>query len=506
MIFQLNVKIEKSDNTKKQILPDLNKSALVNFFIDNNKLNKNVKSFLTDNEININQNLLSGFLTGEREKLKTAVASGKPDLLILIKTKPDKKFTTDFFRDAISKIIQELEKENIENLNIIIPSFDLYSAKFADESQFYFSFIEGLWLGNYTFSYKSKKEKNQKLNVTVQAENDSLLRKNLKQIENVLTSVYFARDLVNEPANVLTPQVFVEKIKKVFSKSRVSVKVIYTKEMLKLGMNLVLAVGGASDISPRLLVLHYKPTQKSKRKIALVGKGVTYDSGGLSIKPTSGMIDMKGDMAGAASVVGTILAASKNNLPVELFGVMPLVENMISGKSYKPGDVIKSYSGKTVEVKDTDAEGRLVLADAITYACKFKPELLIDYATLTGACVVALGEIASGMFTNEKKYSETLKSSADYTYERIWELPMWYDYDSLLESKIADVSNLGPRWGGAITAAKFLENFVEENIPWVHLDIAGPALKHKENSYTENYDTGFGVRLTYDFLKRMLNQ
>ncbi|GAB4150240.1 MAG: hypothetical protein Fur0015_14320 [Ignavibacteriales bacterium] len=210
---------------------------------------------------------------------------------------------------------------------------------------------------------------------------------------------------------------------------------------------------------------------------------------------------MKADMAGAAAVSGIILAASKNKLPVEIIGVMPLVENMVSGNSYKPGDIIKSYSGKTIEVKDTDAEGRIILSDAITYACNFKPDLVIDYATLTGACVVALGEIASGLFTNNDEYANVMESAGNYTFERVWKMPMWSDYDSLLDSKIADISNLGPRWGGAITAAKFLEFFVKENIPWIHLDIAGPALKHKENSYTENYDTGFGVRLTYKFLQ-----
>lgn len=498
MIFKLDINVTEKNIYKKP------NSALVNFFVDGKDLSANINKFLLANDIKLNRNLLKNFILNDVDEIKFSNNPGQPDLLFLIKVKTDKKLNSDFFRTKISALIQNLKDFQIENLQINIPLFDKFSTIFFDEKHFFISFVEGIFLGNYSFTYKTKKESKKNLNISLNLGNGSLLNDELKQVENIFDAVYFTRDLVNEPANVITPQTFIEFNKKKFQNSRVSIQVLDHKKLIKLGMNSILSVGSASNNKPALLILNYKPRGKAKKKIALVGKGVTYDSGGLSLKPTNGMVDMKADMAGAAAVAGIILAVSKTNLPVEIIGIMPLVENMVSGNSYRPGDIIKSYSGKTIEVKDTDAEGRIILSDAITYACSLKPDLVIDYATLTGACVVALGEIAAGMFTNNEKYSMLLEKAGQYTFERVWKLPMWSDYDSLLESKIADISNLGPRWGGAITAAKFLEFFVSENTSWIHLDIAGPALKHKENSYTENYDTGFGVRLTFDFLRRLI--
>jgi len=287
--------------------------------------------------------------------------------------------------------------------------------------------------------------------------------------------------------------------------SKVGIKVIaFNKAALsKKKMNAILAVAGGSDNPPYLLTMHYKPRSKAKKKIVLVGKGVTYDSGGLSIKPTDGMLEMNADMAGASTVIGTILAAAKNKLPVEIIGIVPAVENMISGKSYKPGDIVRTASGKSIEVKNTDAEGRIVLADALEYASSLKPDIIIDFATLTGACVVALGEFIAGVFTKNDTLASELADSGNKTFERVWRMPFFDDFNKQLESDLADVSNLGSRWGGAITAGKFLENFVDKNITWAHIDLAGPALKHKFRSYTEKYNTGFGVRLMYDFLKKI---
>ncbi|MCX7876715.1 MAG: leucyl aminopeptidase [Melioribacteraceae bacterium] len=281
-----------------------------------------------------------------------------------------------------------------------------------------------------------------------------------------------------------------------------TVTIFDKKELQKRKMNAILAVGSGSSNDPLMMYIHYKPKNATKR-IALVGKGVTYDSGGLSIKPTSGMIEMKADMAGGALVVGTIQAASKLNLPVELIGVVPCVENMLSGSSYKPGDVIIASNGKSIEVKDTDAEGRIILADALHFASQMKPDEIIDFATLTGAIVVALGEFYAGLFTKDDDIAKRIFNSSQKTFERIWRMPFSDDFNSLIKSDIADVANLGSRWGGAITAAKFLENFVDEKIAWAHLDIAGPALKHDLNNYTKKWNTGFGVRLMIDYLKNI---
>jgi leucyl aminopeptidase len=268
----------------------------------------------------------------------------------------------------------------------------------------------------------------------------------------------------------------------------------------------LLAVGQGSSNKPRFIVLHHIPNQKSKgkkkriKKIALVGKGVTFDSGGISLKPPTNMGEMKADMSGAAVVAGSVLAAAYAKLPVEIIGIIPAAENMVSGNSMRPGDIVTTASGKTIEVDNTDAEGRMILADALNYASKRKPDVIIDFATLTGACVVALGQVAAGLFSKNDSLAESLYLAGIKSYDRLWRLPMWDDYSKLIESKVADVHNTGPRWAGAITAAKFLENFVDNKIPWAHIDIAGPAVSSDTNNYTKTFMTGFGVRLVFEYL------
>jgi leucyl aminopeptidase len=266
----------------------------------------------------------------------------------------------------------------------------------------------------------------------------------------------------------------------------------------------LLAVGMGSTNPPRLIKLEYDGSGKSKesrtKTISLVGKGVTFDSGGISIKPAKDMGEMKADMSGAAVVAGTILAAAKAKLPVKIIGVIPAAENMPSGSSMRPGDIVVTSSGKSIEVDDTDAEGRMILSDALYYASGLKPDIIIDLATLTGACVVALGEFVAGLFSKDENLAAVLYRKGLKTYDRLWRLPMWDDFNELIKSDVADVKNVGGRWGGAITAAKFLEKFVDKNISWAHLDIAGPAMANNFNNYSKKYMTGFGVRLLFDFL------
>jgi leucyl aminopeptidase len=325
----------------------------------------------------------------------------------------------------------------------------------------------------------------------------------LVKAEKIISGVNFTRDLVNEPSNVLTPQEFAYRIKREFKVSKISVKIFDDKELAKRNMYAILSVGKASENKPKLIIAHYKPKIKVTKKIALVGKGVTYDTGGLSLKTTKDMIDMKVDMAGGGTVFGIIKAAEKLNLPIELIGIVPAVENAVSGNAYKPGDIISTSSGKTIEVKDTDAEGRIVLADALEFASNLKPDEIIDFATLTGAVVVALGLFTAGIFSKNDDMIDRLVSSGKQTYEHVWRMPFWDEYNNLMDSKIADVSNLGIRWGGAITAGKFLEHFVDEKIPWTHIDLAGPALEHDLTNYTKDYATGFGVRLICNYLERL---
>lgn len=498
MIFNLTIK-EEND-----ILKFGQHSALVKFFIDGENLSKLVDDFFAS--FNFPQNFLQreNFLN-EKENTELIYYSpfGEPSIIFLKKVKVDKEFNSDFFRNYFAGLIPTLKSKKIKSLHVVVPSFSPFPGHFESDDYLIQTFVEGIHLGNYTFDkFKSKKSKEQNLQVSIHFSDTKKVRRIISNTNELMKSVFFARDLVNEPAINLTPQEFAKRTRTELTKNNVKISIFDKKELQKRKMNAILAVGSASKHEPLMMILHYKPTS-SKRKIALVGKGVTYDSGGLSLKPTSGMIDMKADMAGGALVVATIQAAAKLNLPVELIGVIPCVENMISGSSYKPGDVIIASNGKSIEVKDTDAEGRIILADALHYASQQKPDEIIDFATLTGAIVVSLGEIMAGLFSKDDDLAKRIFNSSQKTFERTWRMPFTDDYKTMLKSDIADVSNLGPRWGGAITAGKFLEHFVDEKISWAHIDIAGPALKHEFNSYTNKWNTGFGVRLMIDYLENL---
>jgi leucyl aminopeptidase len=263
----------------------------------------------------------------------------------------------------------------------------------------------------------------------------------------------------------------------------------------------LLAVNKGSQEPPTFTILDYKPKGKSKKVIALVGKGVTFDSGGISIKPSQGMDEMKSDMSGAACVIGTLEAVALLGLPIRVIGLIPATDNMPSGTAQTPGDVITTMSGITVEVGNTDAEGRLILADALTYAKKeYDPDVIIDLATLTGACIVALGYSVAGLFSNDDELAGEIFKSGQTTGEKVWRLPLWDEYDELIKSDVADVHNTGGRGAGTITAAKFLEKFIDGHKHWAHIDIAGPAFSAKGGGKTPG-GTGFGVRLMVDLLK-----
>jgi len=495
MLFDLKLTARKSNFVAKS------NSLLIRFFGDKSSLKEDYSKFLEEYNLTTNNGLIKSFLTKDKEEIMFTSTTSKPDLFILKKVFVDTKFDVDIFRDFLSKTIIGLKDAEIDNVEILIPNYLLFKDYFNDENYFYQTFIEGIFLGNYTFNkYKTDKKPLKKLEVNFSTGDNFSIKTIITNTNNLLNGVYLARDLSNEPAITLTPAEMVKATKNTLGKVGVSVTAFNKAEMKIRKMNAILAVAEGSTNPPFLIKMHYKPKVKSTQKIALVGKGVTYDSGGYSIKPTDGMIEMNGDMSGAATVIGTIYAAALNKLPIEIIGIIPAVENMISGGAYKPGDIISTASGKTIEVKNTDAEGRLVLADALEFACKQKPDEIIDFATLTGAIVVALGEFTSGLFTKNDKIADGLNFSGNKTFERVWRMPFWDDYKKQLNSDIADTSNLGSRWGGAITAAKFLEQFVDENIPYAHIDLAGPALKHKFRSYTEKYNTGFGVRLMLDYL------
>lgn len=310
-----------------------------------------------------------------------------------------------------------------------------------------------------------------------------------------------ARDLVNLPGNHLSAEALAGAAIEAGKRGGFEVTVFDKKRITELGMGGLLAVNKGSEEPPTFTILDYKPKGKAKKTVALVGKGVTFDSGGISLKPAQGMDEMKSDMSGAAAVIATVEAAASLGLPLRVIGLVPATDNMPSGSAQKPGDVITTMSGITVEVGNTDAEGRLILADALTYAKKeYDPDVIVDLATLTGACIVALGHSVAGLFSNDDKLAESIFEAGQSSGEKVWRLPLWEEYDELIKSDVADVHNTGGRGAGTITAAKFLQKFIDGHKRWAHIDIAGPAFPAKSGSKTPG-GTGFGVRLVLDLLK-----
>ena len=305
------------------------------------------------------------------------------------------------------------------------------------------------------------------------------------------------RTLGNLPSNICTPSYLAEQARKLAREFKLQVEVLERKEMEKLGMGSFLAVTSASHEPPKLIVLRYSGAAKSRAPIALVGKGITFDTGGISLKPAGEMDEMKFDMSGAGSVLGTIRALAGMRAPVNVVGVIPTCENMPGGRAVKPGDVVTTLSGQTVEILNTDAEGRLILCDALTYAERFKPEVVIDIATLTGACVIALGHVATGLFANDQRLADEVRAAADDSWDRVWQMPLWEEYQEQLRSNFADFANIGGRPGGSITAASFLARFTRK-LRWAHLDIAGTAWR----SGREKGSTGRPVPLLVRFALR----
>ena len=494
MIFKLKVEAKENNISLK------NNSAIVKFFIDDKNLNESLKTYADKNHFKINSVLKNEFIKGDKTNININTADGKPDIYYLIKIKIDEKLSIDYFRNYFAGLIKNIKSEKIKFLHVEVPQYNDFKNIFGNEEYFYQTIAEGFYLGNYTFdNYKTDAKKPELLNVYLYSKSYKKAMSAVKVACELTNAVTFTKDLVNEPGITLTPAEFANRTKKELQNSGVKVTVFNKTELIKRKMGAVLAVGEGSKNEPKMIILNYKPRVKAKKKIALVGKGVTYDTGGLSIKSTAGMLEMKADMV----VIGIFKVAAALKLPVELIGIVPAVENSISGNSFRPGDIIKTSSGKSIEVMDTDAEGRLILADALEFASKQKPDEIIEFSTLTGAIAVALGLFTSGLFTKSDELSEKLLESAYSTYERIWRMPMWDDFNEEIKSDIADVKNLGSRWGGAITAAKFLEKFVDEKIPFVHLDIAGPSLHHKLTNYTDKYHTGYGVRLIFDYLRKI---
>jgi leucyl aminopeptidase len=367
----------------------------------------------------------------------------------------------------------------------------------SDSAEFAALLASGAKLRIYSFDrYKSKKPANGKAlqSLTFLTGQAAKAKKAFAAYEAIAEGVHFARDLVNEPANMLTPVEFAARVK-AKSKAGLAVEILNPAQMKKLGMGALLGVAQGSANEPRLVIMRWQGGGKAEKPVAFIGKGVTFDTGGISIKPAAGMEDMKGDMGGAACVAGLMLALARRKAKVNAVGVIGLVENMPSGTAQRPGDIVTSMSGKTIAVLNTDAEGRLVLADALWYTQdRFKPKFMVNLATLTGAIMVALGKEHAGLFSNNDELAQRLYDQGLQTGEKVWRMPLAPEYDKLIDFEVADMKNIGGRNAGAITAAQFLQRFVN-NVPWAHLDVAGTAMDSTRTPINQSWASGWGVRL-----------
>jgi leucyl aminopeptidase len=432
---------------------------------------------------------------GKRDQILDLLepGNGLSRLLVVGLGKTDKLAARDI-ENLGGTTVGALQSAKAETAVILVPDL---GSKDLKEAQVAALLASGADLRVYSFDiYKSKKpEKAPKLSsLTFLCEKPDSASDAFAPLQAVRDGVHFARDLVNEPANILFPKEFAKRAKEL-AEHGVKLEVLGAKQMEKLGMGALLGVAQGSPFEPQLVVMRWDGGKKDEAPVAFIGKGVTFDTGGVSIKPAAGMEDMKGDMGGAACVTGLLLALAKRKAKCNVVGAIGLVENAIDGKAQRPGDVVKSMSGQTIAVLNTDAEGRLVLADVLWYVQdKYKPKFMINLATLTGAIMVALGKEHAGLFSNNDELAKRIDQAGIETGEKVWRMPLAPEYDKLIDSDIADMKNIGGRFGGAITAAQFLQRFVNK-VPWAHLDIAGTAMDANKNAINQSWGSGWGVRL-----------
>lgn len=429
-----------------------------------------------------------------------------PKRIIMLGLGKKREFNLEKFRGAMARAAQQVRSLSVKQFAASVDLGEMPGQDYSPEA-IVEAMVEAVVLGLYQFViFKTVDQDNIKEvdEFVIVDDRDSVLKQLKKAAKTagiIAAGVCYARDLVSHPANEMTPKdLAYEALNLGASLKGMNTVVLDSKEMQDMGMNALLGVARGSDEPPKFIIIDYRGGKRGELPIVLAGKGLTFDSGGISLKPAEKMDEMKSDMAGAAAVMAAIKVAAELALPLNLVALVPAVENLPSGKAYKPGDILKTLSGLTVEVVNTDAEGRLILADALYYAQRYKPAAIIDLATLTGACVVALGERVSGMMGNNDELKAKVRAAAEVTAEKVWELPLWEEYKEMIKSDVADYKNSGGRPAGAITAAALLSKFVGE-IPWVHLDIAGPAWGAKDLPYIPKGASGVGVRLLVRLLR-----
>ncbi|MBI4810116.1 MAG: leucyl aminopeptidase [Ignavibacteriales bacterium] len=501
------MKLTAYKSTLRQVKAD----AVAVFVYEDKKIFKEQITYLKKFLHNIEQIIELEHFKGKKDEVLSTITQKKINAPRLYITGLGERssLTLEQYRRSAAAVAKEAQKAKVKHL-----AFDLQTTEGIinidnDIRNIAQAIVEGAVLSLYKFDkyITEKKDNRSKISeVTLINADEKRVReiqKTLKETRVICEAVNFARDLANAPSNEIYPESLAERAKQSADRYGYRITIWDKRKIEREGFGGLLAVNAGSATEPRFIILEHNGREKNLDTIVLIGKGITFDSGGISIKPSTGMAEMKMDMSGAAAVIGTMEATTRLKLPIHLVGLIPATENLPSGSAMKPGDIIKHYGGTTSEVDNTDAEGRLILADVIAYASAFRPKAVIDLATLTGACVVALGQHATGMFGNDEELMTKLKAAGEKTFERVWQLPLYEEYEKQIKSDVADVKNVGGKWAGAITAAWFLKKFIpkDQEYKWVHLDIAGTAILEEALPYAPKGGSGVGVRLLIEFLK-----
>ena len=488
----------KSENSVK------NTQLLCGFVLENSNKVLGLKKFDSKTTASINQSLKD--MEGKLGRLSIIPIPGKKPAQRIILAGIGKKenLTNDTIRNVSGKIAQKAREMKLKEFSIIVPP-NVVIEQTSSVSQI----IEGSKMALYKFD-KFKADKVEKSpDLTLIISKSKKISHSIKTSEIIADGAIFTKSVANLPPNECTPSTLADFAKVISKKNKMKCKIISKLELKKKGFGGITAVGKGSKNEPKLIVLEHNRGKINEKPIVLVGKAVTFDTGGISLKPGAAMDEMKFDKCGGCTVLGIMKTVSELKLPINVIGIIPSVENMPGGEAYRPGDIIKLFSGKTAEILNTDAEGRLILADALSYGEKhYSPKAIIDFATLTGACIIALGTNVAAIVSNDQKLTNKIKESSDKTTEAVWELPLTQDYMDMIKSEVADMKNVGiGRAAGTITAAAFLKNAIG-NTPWLHVDIAGVAWTQtatKEKSYNPKGATGFGVRLVIEYLQNLKN-
>jgi leucyl aminopeptidase len=446
--------------------------------------------------------IAEGEIKGKLNEITLVHTLGKmePERVVVLGLGKQEKFTLDSIRAAMAEASKFLRKLGVKQAATIVHGAGIGGMEAEKAAQ---ALTEGSILGLYTFrKHITREPEHGEIEELLIAERDgskhAALEQGVRHGRILAEATNCARDMINEPANYMTPSDMAEVARNVAAKYGLECSVLEREEMKNLGMGALLGVAQGSKQPPKFIIISYRGDDSSKSTLGLIGKGLTFDSGGISIKPSESMDEMKGDMAGGAAVIAAMRAIAEFKAKINVTGLIPATENLPGGAALKPGDVLKAMNGKTIEVVNTDAEGRLILADALSYARKLGLSPLVDVATLTGACHVALGDVCTGAFGNNQETITKVIKAGEESGEKIWQLPMFDEYKEQNKSDVADIKNSGGRWGGAITAAQFLAEFSQDT-PWTHLDIAGTSFSSKERAYTLKGATGVAVRTLVNF-------